>query len=170
MPIVGELVTSGMPEHVRVDRKWELSFARPMSPWLSPSVASMVHGTVCKTERAQGARKRAAGARRIAQRACAANITWGAFARPAAVPATGGASPSRRPPIAHADASRATARPTSAEGPATHAARPTEHDLDPSRDPILPGRPPRHRFPAETGAEAHPNRAPRAPHCTTGMN
>jgi hypothetical protein len=30
-----------------------------------------------KTERAQGARKRAAGARRIAQRACAANITWG---------------------------------------------------------------------------------------------
>jgi hypothetical protein len=77
MPIVGELVTSGMPEHVRVDRKWELSFARPMSPWLSPSVASMVHGTVCKTERAQGARKRAAGARRIAQRACAANITWG---------------------------------------------------------------------------------------------
>ena len=24
MPIVGELVTSGVPEHVRVDREWEL--------------------------------------------------------------------------------------------------------------------------------------------------
>jgi hypothetical protein len=30
MPIVGELVTSGVPEHVRVNREWELgSFSGP---------------------------------------------------------------------------------------------------------------------------------------------
>jgi hypothetical protein len=33
MPIVGELVTSGVPEHVRVDREWELGgFSDRSSP------------------------------------------------------------------------------------------------------------------------------------------
>jgi hypothetical protein len=52
MPIVGELVTSGVPEHVRVDRERELgSFSGPSVIFRNPAVVAGPPRSVMKTYR-----------------------------------------------------------------------------------------------------------------------